>query len=101
MENYNLQTSIDVCKKAWETFGKLSQMRQTQEECAELIVAINHHLRCRDKHLDETSEEMADVLITLLQIMSGLDLFVKVDKQINKKLHKLESKLNDTWPSTK
>ena len=69
-------------------------MRQLQEECAELIVAINHHLRGRDPNLEETTEEIADTLIVLNQILVGLDIDDKVDNQINIKLQKLDSKLN-------
>lgn len=101
METYDGEKFTNVCKKAWETFGKYNQMRQLQEECAELIVAINHHFRDRDKYLEETTEEMADVLITLTQIIGGLDMYEQLDQQMDKKLQRLESKLNDIWQPTK
>lgn len=101
METYDEKEITNICKKAWETFGKYHQFRQLQEECAELIVAINHHFRDRDKYLEETTEEMADVLIILTQIIGGLDLYEQVDQQMNKKLQKLELKLNHIWQPTK
>lgn len=79
---------------AFEKFGKEKQMRQLQEECAELIAAINHHFRGRDDNLDETIEEMADVSIMLSQIAEELNLQEKLNHLANIKLKKLESKLN-------
>lgn len=101
MKEYTETEFADLCKKAWETFGKYHQMRQLQEECAELIVAINHHTRDRDKHLEETTEEIADVLIVLSQIIWGLDMYEQLKKHMDNKLQKLESKLNHIWQHTK
>lgn len=101
MKSYSEDEFADLCKKAWETFGKYHQMRQLQEECAELIVAINHHFRDRDKYLEETTEEMADVLIILTQMIWGLDMYEQINQQMNNKLQRLESKLNHIWQPTK
>lgn len=101
MKTYTGVEFAVLCKKAWETFGKYHQLRQLQEECAELIVAINHHIRDRDKDLEETTEEIADVLIVLAQIIEGLDMYEQLITHIDNKLQKLESKLNDIWQPTK
>lgn len=101
MKSYTGVEFADLCKKAWETFGKYHQMRQLQEECAELIVAINHHLRDRDKDLEETTEEIADVLIVLAQMIGGLDMYEQLKKHMDNKIQKLDSKLNHIWQPTK
>lgn len=83
-----------ITRQAFEKFGKEKQMRQLQEECAELIAAINHHFRGRDNNLDETIGEIADVTIMLSQIVECLNLHEKVNHMANIKLQKIKSKLD-------
>jgi len=64
MEQYQIQSAL-------ETFGKDFNIRQCQEECAELIVALNHFVRGRCEPKDVLSE-LADVRI-MCQVM--LELF--------------------------
>lgn len=90
-----------ISHQAFEKYGKEKQMRQLQEECAELIAAINHHFRGRDNNLDETIEEIADVTLMLSQIVEGLNLHEKLNHITNIKLKKIQSKLDDTWQLTK
>lgn len=101
MEKIDKKRLRHVSKAAFETFGKHNQMRQLQEECAELIAAINHHFRDRDPNLEETTEEMADVLIVINQLIIGLGIYEQIAHHTNTKLQKLEKKLNDTWQLTK
>lgn len=68
-------------------YGKEPQCRQTMEECAELIQAINKFLRYpNDKHYANLIEEIADVEIMLyqLKVMFNIDddqvLAFKVEK---------------------
>lgn len=56
-------------KAAIKTFGVRNQLRQVQEECAELIAAINHYLRDSDKENKiSLLNEIADVVIMLEQL---------------------------------
>lgn len=49
-------------------YGKESQLRQLQEECAELIVASSKILRKSDKAINNLIEEIADVRVMVEQI---------------------------------
>ena len=69
-----------IIEAAIAKLGEENQMRQTQEELAELIVAINKYERsighplwnnCARKNI---IEEMADVLITLDAVKKILDI---------------------------
>lgn len=52
----------EVWKKAVKTYGKDVQLRQLQEECAELIVAVNKYFRNpSEKTKQDILEESADV----------------------------------------
>lgn len=57
-----LNLSSALVKLAAETFGKERAFNHTTEECAELIVAINHYRRGRIT-IDKVAEEVADVFI--------------------------------------
>ena len=77
-------------KNCVEVWGERTQLRQTQEECAELIVAINHFCRNRENGLDKIIEEAADVYLMVHQVMEivGKDLVMdmvnyKADRTIN------------------
>lgn len=61
-----------IFERALEIFGKEPQMRKCQEECAEVIVAINHNLLSR---VPDTVvlEELADVRIMINQMALVLD----------------------------
>lgn len=58
-----------ILTQAAQHFGKESQMRALQEECAELIVAVNHHLRGKIPVI-ALYDELADVQIMLDQMGS-------------------------------
>lgn len=93
METVNELHFYYISTQAWEKFGKEKQMHQLQEELAELIVAISHHLRGRDEELEELAKELADVLIVINQLVYGLDIMDKLNRYTNQKLTRLESKL--------
>lgn len=101
MEEINKNELRHVSKLAFETFGMDNQLRQLQEECAELIVAINHYFRDRDPDLEETTEEIADVLIVINQIIIGIEIQNAIAHQTNTKIQRLEKKLYDIWQPTK
>lgn len=57
-------------KDCMEYWGFEKQARMTQEECAELIGAISHHLRGRKNATADLVEELADVYLMLNQLIS-------------------------------
>lgn len=59
---------INVLKDAVIRYGAKAQLRQLQEECAELIAAINHCFRGRDNASMEFLEEFVDVYIVMFQL---------------------------------
>lgn len=85
-----------VCEEAIEYWGEKAQLDLTQEECAELIVAVAHYLRNREGGLENVIEETADVYLMINQVMKmvGKDnVMAVVDyklKRTDKKLKKLK-----------
>ena len=57
----------EKCQKIAEHYGYDEQSRMLQEECAELIQAVNKHHRKGD--MNGLREEMADVQIMLIQML--------------------------------
>lgn len=76
----------EVCERAVEKFGRESQLSMLQEECGELIAAINHYRRGRiSDHV--LRFELVDVAVTLRQAF----LIIGDDEEFQKLLrHKLE-----------
>ena len=90
----------NIYERTVKHFGIDNQMRQTQEECAELIVAINKFMRFGDKDISviyNVAEEIGDVEIMLTQIKS---IFPSETLEAIKayKLKKLERLLNNGHP---
>jgi len=52
-----------------DKWGPEAQLRQSQEECGELIIDINHYCRNRGTGLSEVIEEAADVFLMINQVM--------------------------------
>jgi len=75
---------------ALSRWGTESQWRMLQEECAELIAAINQMERCRVP-IEDVAEELADVEIMLGQARLMVGDLVDVAKQ--KKLKRLGERL--------
>ncbi len=80
--------------RALSQWGREAQARMVQEECAELIVAINKWSRSASAECD-VIEEIADV-----EIMCGQMRVVLGDEQIDRmkqrKLERLKAKLEGT-----
>ena len=94
-----------IIEAAIAKLGEENQMRQTQEELAELIVAINKYERAtKDKEhplwinyaRKEVIEEMTDVLIMIDAVKNMLDI---QDEEIKKvrdfKLNRLLNRLKE------
>ena len=79
--------------------GTESQIRQAQEECAELITALSHFCRSRAGATDEVAEEMADVEILLLQLRKIFKNDHAISSWKQTKLSKLADELGVTYES--
>lgn len=92
----------EICKKAVDTYGKESQINQTMEKMAELMVAITHWRRNKATKADVLSE-IADVVILCEQICyivdgteEGVDICCDI---ISQKLLLQEKRLNEVIAS--
>ena len=83
-----------LLSEAIETWGLDAQLEMLAEECAELIVAIQHMKRNR-VGWDAVGEEMADVRIMVDQISILDKISDIVLMKENDKLNRLEKRLND------
>lgn len=71
------------------------QLNQTQEECGELIVSINHMRRKKASDTyDNVCKEAADVLIMLDQLKIILD-GALIEKYIGEKLTRAQERLEN------
>lgn len=94
-----------IFRQSLEKYGKEPQCRQTMEECAELIQAVNKMLRYEDRPAEpeyyaNLVEEIADVEIMLYQLkvmfnVSDDEVF-KVKIQKAKREQERLEKLNDS-----
>ncbi len=81
-----------ICQKALDTWGIISQLDMTTEECAELIKAINKWKRGKLKP-EQVMEEVVDVHLMNSQmrlILNNEPLFEQIKL---KKLRRLQKKL--------
>jgi NTP pyrophosphatase (non-canonical NTP hydrolase) len=81
-----------ICQDAIKVFGGEIQLNQLQEECGELVAAVNHYRRGRP--VETLIEELGDVLIIAYQVrlLLGTDI---VDQSIQAKLTRLEEKMDE------
>ena len=82
-----------VLLRAIKKYGGEPQMRMAMEECAELIVALSHHLRARCQIADVISE-IADVEIMIEQLKLIFDAFDEVGRERTRKVERLRMKLD-------
>jgi hypothetical protein len=68
-----LQPSEPLARRLLQHHGVGAQLAQTQEELAELIVAISHLRRGRITHILGLRNEIADVEIMLEQLVALVD----------------------------
>lgn len=78
-----------ICQDAVEHFGAKQQLVVVKEELAELIVAISHYERGRDCMKIQLSEETADVIICLQQLIIAADIGTLTLTQIERKTKRL------------
>lgn len=82
-----------VCISAILQYGTEPQLRQLQEECSELAVAISHYIRGREHARDEMIEELADVYICVQQAISILQCFEEFHEAVDLKVNRLDCRL--------
>ena len=64
----DIKIDEDKVKRIADYYGWNSQLRQLAEECSELSVEALHYIR-EGRGIERISEEMADVLIMIQQIV--------------------------------
>jgi len=91
----------ETLRAALRRFGFTEQARMLQEECGELIAAINRWFRDRNDAFEAMVEEMADVeiLIDQMRLVYGAE----IDEARARKLARLKERLvdvprSDVWP---
>ena len=85
----------ETLEKAVNTYGLDNQLNQLQEECAELIVAVNKCRRNNFIDLDPLVDELADVTIMMEQIINHFNLENRVHDMIQFKLNRLKERLEN------
>ena len=65
-------TDEQCYKKAIEVWGINAQLNMLNEECAELIVSINHHRRGRTD-INPVIEELVDAELMIEEIKTSID----------------------------
>jgi NTP pyrophosphatase (non-canonical NTP hydrolase) len=81
-----------AARKAVARYGAESQWRMVQEEAAELIAAVNHALRKRERGQEALAEEVADMVIMISQAHVMLDEGA-LAAALERKLSRLERRL--------
>ena len=83
------QDERDVYRAALRRWGAAAQLAVAQEDLAELIVALSHHLRGRGDARDEVAEECADVRIVLAQVELALGIEADVEGRRRARVQRL------------
>ena len=93
MNNYTREKLANIANH----YGTDSQMRQTQEEAAELIVAISKYERFKtDQCKEALIEEMADVLLMIEQLKILLNINeIDIEHWISLKIYRQESRIKE------
>jgi len=96
-EKSELLELYDDCLDFWDIER---QVRMTQEECAELIVALSHLLRNRPGAKEKLIEELADVKLMTSQIIRYVgeeevnDMIDFKSDRVKRKLKEAKEKVN-------
>ena len=86
-----LRTMTPMCSRTLAAWGARSQTAIAMEEMGELITVLNHFERGRVSRL-EVTEEIADVLMTVLQL-AALHGYDDVARDIGAKTERLRGRL--------
>lgn len=93
MNNIKLQ---QTCLRAINQYGHEAQLRQLQEECNELAVAVSHYLRKRKDSKENMIEELSDVYISMRQAFLMLECWDDINLMVDKKINRLNDRLNNS-----
>lgn len=89
-------TVTEVTNKSFEHWGEDNQLSQLQEECAELIIAVNKFKNKKNKETKQNLiDEIADVKIMLEKIINHYDLYYNVEIAVETKWDILKDYLFD------
>ena len=83
-----------VCLSVILKYGTEPQLRQLQEECNELAVAVSHYVRERQGARDEMIEELADVYICIKQAISILQCCKEFHDAVDSKINRLDDRIS-------
>ncbi len=89
-----------IYKRCLDTWGIDAQMNQTAEECAELIVAINHYRRGRID-INDLMEEVADVYLMINQLMLMDENGSSFEDWVEYKIKRVKERLDEAEVSPK
>lgn len=94
----NLVCAYHVADSTIKAWGEDAQLNKTIEECAELIVALQHS-KSRTLDVRTVASEIADVLVMVICAarVIGVDL---VTDEMSKKLTRLKGRLETVKPQT-
>jgi hypothetical protein len=81
-----------IQRKAVEWFGIRNQLHQLQEECGEVVAAVNHLLRGRITH-ENLMAELVDLDIMLDQMKLWIDNESAWDRAKKQKLIRLQDRI--------
>lgn len=90
---YDNQKIIKICFNAIETYGAESQVDKAIEEMSELTKALLKERRYSGSKND-VCEELADVFITLLQMMLIFEEKDEIAKYVDYKIKRLEKRIS-------
>lgn len=86
-------TGNDIFHQAIDKWGLQNQADICIEEMSELTKELIKNRRGK-KNLDHIAEEIADVTITLQQMIVGFKLYFQVDQYIAEKMERLQRRIN-------
>ena len=92
----NQYMSEEMCEKALKRFGKERQMWQLIEEFSELEKEIAKEVNGRREDLKDLTEEAADVLIMMDQLLYIYNIHDEVKAQAEYKVNRLRKYLEST-----
>lgn len=85
---------VELCKRSVDAWGVDTQLRLLQEECGECVAAVNHFYRNRPESEEELIKEVADVLLSAMQVRHIIGKEA-VDATMKYKLDRLEERLKE------
>lgn len=92
----SLLTAYSLSSDTIKAWGEEAQLNKTIEECAELIVALQHS-RSRTLDVRTVASEVADVLVMTMCVARIVGVEI-VSEEMNRKLSRLRGRLDTSRP---